>query len=116
MKLIFISFFTATFLVGTYGQLGSLGGPVGGLAGGIQPANDSETYTEIRKLTANGVCEGDTCYKLIKINNASKQVVAGVKYIVTGIFKKSDPTAYYLLTVEIWNQPWNNFIQSTNLI
>lgn len=114
MKLIFITFFLATIIVESYGLLGEVGGPVEGVAGGIQPAKDSESYTEIKKLTADGVCEteNDTCYKLVKINNATKQVVAGIKYTVTGIFKTTDPKAYYILTVSIWSQPWNNFVQS----
>jgi hypothetical protein len=112
MKIIFISFFVASLAIGSNGRL--IGGGIGGSAGGMQTANDSETYVEIRKLTANGVCENETCYELRKINNVTRQVVAGVKYTVTGIFKTADPSAYYLLTVDIWSQPWNNFVECKN--
>lgn len=114
MKLIFISFFIATLIVGNFGRLLG-GGSKNVKAGGITTANDSETYAQIRKLVADGVNDisgsDSTSYRLVKITNASKQVVAGMKYIVTGIFQTTNPKIYYLLTVQIWSKPWKDFVQ-----
>lgn len=106
MKLFyFISFLVAFILIEAHGQIL----PSGGAPGGFIDANDPETYAEIRRLLKDGVCEGDdSCFRLVKINNVARQVVAGVNYVVNGIFKEIGSRSYYTLTVSIYHVVWEN--------
>lgn len=105
MKLFFISFLVAVVFIETHGQVPP--GP-GGAPGGFIDANDPETYAEIRKLLNEGICEGESCFRLVKINDVKRQVVAGVNYVVNGIFKEIGTRSYYTLTVSIYHVVWEN--------
>jgi hypothetical protein len=106
MKLIFISFLIATILFEAHGQL--LPRKQGGSPGGMIDANDPETYAEIRRLMIEGVCDEENCFKLIKIDDVKRQVVAGVKYEVKGMFKEVESRAYYKLTLTIYHVVWED--------
>lgn len=105
MKIIFISFLVVASLIGAYGQVPD------GAPGGFYDANDPETYAEIRRLTKDGVCEGETCFRLVAINNVAMQVVAGVKYIVNGVFKENASRSYYNLNVSVYHVVWEDKVE-----
>lgn len=108
MKLIFISFFfVSTILIGTHGQIKRQA------PGGYHEANDPQTYEEIKRLINNGVCEQEDCFNLVKINNVARQVVAGVNYIINGMFRDVESGAYYTLTLKIYHVVWENRTERT---
>lgn len=77
------------------------------LPGGFRDSNNPETYEEVTKLLSNGVCDKTECFYLVKIYHVSKQIVAGVKYSVLGMFRDK-AAQYYTMRVEIYHVVWEN--------
>lgn len=49
-----------------------------------------------------------SCYlfhRLVKVNNVSKQVVAGMSYTINGIFEDGNKEQFQC-SINIWERPW----------
>lgn len=99
MKSIFVCLIVVTLIVVSQSE---------GIPGGFHDANDPETYEEIRKLTSNGLCDRGKCFHLVKINDVKRQIVAGVLYLVNGIYRDIKSGKYFILTVRIYHVVWEN--------
>lgn len=86
------------------------------LVGAPIPA-DKDEHDEIKVLLSNNLKRLDTgsdmTLELVEIEDVTKQIVAGIKYIVKGTFKTGEDQKK--CTVEVWHRAWIEGDEGTKL-
>lgn len=68
------------------------------------PIDDAEVNTLLKSNLAQLVAGDGTAFELVSITKITKQVVAGLKYTVTGVFKKGGANTE--CTCSLWHRAW----------
>lgn len=58
----------------------------------------------------------DDVWEIVEIQKTHRQVVGGMKYYATGIFKHKGENSNYKATFTIYTRPWENFIEGKNIL
>lgn len=84
---------------------GSTANPNANVGGHAEvPTDDAEVNSLLKSNLAHLVAGDGTPFELVSITKITKQVVAGLKYTITGVFKKAGANTE--CTCSLWHRAW----------
>lgn len=87
------------------GEIPSTAHPNANVGGHMEiPIDDAEVNTLLKSNLGQLVTGDGTAFELVSITKITKQVVAGLKYTITGVFKKGGTNTD--CTCSLWYRSW----------
>lgn len=74
---------------------------------------DVETQSHAVQVLNENICQLEDCWEVVKIEKVTAQIVAGMKYVITGVFEELLEGKRYELSISIWEKRWENFVGLT---